>query len=236
MFNSQAIAKSDRSITDLTIRTKTKIHCFCKECNEKLMNPRTKVSYKLKYNKLYANNIFSNNQKAKPSNVRPNVDNNYAMEYKPLLEMIPSNAKQSDAVDNKAMKCEPLLNIHELTKYKSLKRGKLSNLILENLIPDNERDMNNDQDRDFEDYDDKNRDSESYRDNNEDGVFRGSEDDEKYGDSKDFDDEMRKKSILCQKILTIINQNFLISSMIIMPGLSYEYYNINNNINFPMLQ
>ncbi|GES77858.1 hypothetical protein GLOIN_2v1485545 [Rhizophagus clarus] len=212
MSNSQAIAKFDRSITDLTTRTRTKVHCFCKEYNG------------------------NDDQEAGPSNVRPNVDDNYAMEYEPLLEMIPSNAKQSDAVDNKAMECEPLPDIHELAKYKSLKKGKLSNLILENLIPDNERDMNNDQDRDSEDYDDENRDSESYEDDNEDGVSRGSEDDEEYGDSEDFDDDDEEEVNLRQKILTMVNQNFPISSMIIMSGLSYGYYNINNDINFSMLQ
>ncbi|GBB93348.1 hypothetical protein RclHR1_21510001 [Rhizophagus clarus] len=103
MSNSQAIVKSDRSITNLITKTRTKVHCFCKECNGKLVDSRMKASHKLKYNKSYANNIFSDDQEAEPSNVRPNIDDNYAMEYKPLLKMILSNAKQSDAIDNKAM-------------------------------------------------------------------------------------------------------------------------------------
>ncbi|GET04167.1 hypothetical protein GLOIN_2v1788017 [Rhizophagus clarus] len=193
MSNSQAIAKFDRSIIDLTTRTRIKVHYFYKECNEKLVDPRTKASHKLKYNKSYANNIFSDDQEARPSNVRPNVDDNYAMKYKPLLEMIPSNTKQSDAVNNKAMECEPLPDIHELAKYKLLKRAKLSNLVLKNLIPDNKRDMNNNQDRDSEDYDDENRDSKSYEDDNEDRVSRSSEYDEEYGDSEDFDDDDEKE-------------------------------------------
>ncbi|GBB97839.1 hypothetical protein RclHR1_30880001, partial [Rhizophagus clarus] len=217
MSNSQAIAKSDRSITDLTTRTRTKVHCFCKECNGKLVDLRTKASHKLKYNKSYANNIFSDDQEAGPSNVRPNVDDNYAMEYEPLLEMILSNAKQSDAVDNKAMECEPLPDIHELAKYKSLKKGKLSNLVLENLIPDNERDMNNDQDRDSEDYNDENRDSESYEDDNEDGVSGGSEDDEEYGDSEDFDNDDEEEVNFASKdfdddepkLPNIVNDNYV---------------------------
>lgn len=217
MSNSQAIAKSDRSITDLTTRTRTKVHCFCKECNGKLVDPRTKASHKLKYNKSYANNIFSDDQEAGPSNVRPNVDDNYAMEYKLLLEMIPSNAKQSDAVDNKVMECEPLPDIHELAKYKSLKKGKLSNLVLENLIPDNERDMNNDQDRDSEDYDDENRDSESYEDDNKDGVSGGSKVDEEYGDSEDFDDDDEEEVNFASKdfddgepkLPNIVNDNYV---------------------------
>ncbi|CAB4414662.1 unnamed protein product [Rhizophagus irregularis] len=67
MSNSQAVVKSNR--TDLTTRTKTKVYCFCKECNGKLVDSRTKTKHGLKYNISYANNNFSNNyQEAEPSN------------------------------------------------------------------------------------------------------------------------------------------------------------------------
>ncbi|GES88235.1 hypothetical protein GLOIN_2v1788017 [Rhizophagus clarus] len=148
-----------------------------------------KASHKLKYNKSYANNIFSDDQEAEPSNVRPNIDDNYAMEYKPLLKMILSNAKQSDAIDNKAMECELLPNIHELAKYKS----------------------------DSKDYDDENRDFKSYENDNEDGVSRGFEDDEEYGDSEDFDDDDEEEVNFTSKdfddsepkLPNIINDNYV---------------------------
>ncbi|CAB4446739.1 unnamed protein product [Rhizophagus irregularis] len=80
--------------------------------------------------------------------------------------------------------------------------------------------MNDDQDRDFEDYDDENRDSESFEDDDEDGVssdFEDDNEDSNFGDLKAMKNietlkilkmMMRKKSILRQKILTMVNQNF----------------------------
>ncbi|CAB4435288.1 unnamed protein product [Rhizophagus irregularis] len=150
MSNPRAVAKSNRT------RTRTKVYCFCKECNGKLVDPRTKTKHGLKYNISYANNNFSNNyQEAEPSNANPS--NNFERE--------------------------------------------ISDHVLENLLPDNGRDMNDDQDRDFEDYDDENRDSESFEDDDEDGVssdfeddnedsnFGDFESDEEYRDSEDFEDD-----------------------------------------------
>ena len=48
---------------------------------------------------------------------------------------------------------------------------------------------------------------------------------------------MRRRSISLQQILIMMNQNFLILTLIIIiHGLYCGYYNINNDINFPMLQ
>ncbi|CAB5190277.1 uncharacterized protein OCT59_022830 [Rhizophagus irregularis] len=88
MSNPRAVAKSNR--TDLITRTRTKVYCFCKECNGKLVDPRTKTKYELKYNISYANNNFSNNyQEAEPSNANPS--NNFCDDYQ---EAGPSDVKQ----------------------------------------------------------------------------------------------------------------------------------------------
>ncbi|CAB5185413.1 unnamed protein product [Rhizophagus irregularis] len=193
MSNPRAVAKSNRT------RTRTKVYCFCKECNGKLVDPRTKTKHGLKYNISHANNNFSNNyQEAEPSNA--NLSNNFGDDYQ---EAGPSDVGQYTD-DNNAMECEPLLEIipiHESAKHKFTKKGKISDHVLENLLPDNRRDMNDDQDKDFEDYDDENRDSESFEDDDEDGVssdfedddedsnFGDFESDEEYRDSEDFEDD-----------------------------------------------
>ncbi|GET63728.1 hypothetical protein GLOIN_2v1788017 [Rhizophagus irregularis DAOM 181602=DAOM 197198] len=193
MSNPRAVAKSNRT------RIRTKVYCFCKECNGKLVDLRTKTKHGLKYNISYANNNFSNNyQEAEPSNANPS--NNFGDDYQ---EAGPSDVGQYTD-DNNAMECEPLLEmipIHESAKHKFTKKGKISDHVLENLLPDNGRDMNDDQDRDFEDYDNENRDSESFEDDDEDGVssdfedddedsnFGDFESDEEYRDSEDFEDD-----------------------------------------------
>ncbi|UZN99464.1 uncharacterized protein OCT59_000734 [Rhizophagus irregularis] len=200
MSNPQAVAKSNR--TDLTTRTRTKVYCFCKECNGKLVDPKMKTKHGLKYNISYANNNFSNNyQEAEPSNANPS--NDFGDDYQ---EAGPSDVRQYTD-DNNAIECEPLLEripIHESAKHKFTKKGKISDHVLENLLPDNGRDMNDDQDRDFEDYDDENRDSESFEDDDEDGVSGdfedddedsnfGFESDEEYRDSEDFEDDDKEE-------------------------------------------
>ncbi|CAB4386876.1 unnamed protein product [Rhizophagus irregularis] len=158
-----------------------------------------KTKHGLKYNISYANNNFSNNyQEAEPSNANPS--NNFGDDYQ---ETGPSDIRQYTD-DNNAMECEPLLEmipIYESAKHKFTKKEKISDHVLENLLPDNGRDMNDDQDRDFEDYDDENKDSESFEDDDEDGVsgdfkdddedsnFGDFESDEKYRDSEDFEDD-----------------------------------------------
>ena len=56
MSNLWAIANSD-----LTTRIRTKVYCYCKICNSKLVDLRMKKSHKLKYNNFYTNNSFGNN-------------------------------------------------------------------------------------------------------------------------------------------------------------------------------
>ncbi|POG56031.1 hypothetical protein GLOIN_2v1791954, partial [Rhizophagus irregularis DAOM 181602=DAOM 197198] len=74
MSNPRAVAKSNRT------RIRTKVYCFCKECNGKLVDQRTKTKHGLKYNISYANNNFSNNyQEAEPSNANPS--NNFGDDY-----------------------------------------------------------------------------------------------------------------------------------------------------------
>ncbi|GES84673.1 hypothetical protein GLOIN_2v1788017 [Rhizophagus clarus] len=75
----------------LDIRTRTKVHYFCKECNSKLVDPRTKLKHELKYKlKSNANNNFGNNYQEGSSNVI-----------------------SSDAIDEDVMECDPILEIND---------------------------------------------------------------------------------------------------------------------------
>src|SRR6266513_327037 len=106
------------------------------------------------------------------------------------------------------------LPVHKSAK---VKKGKIPDLVLDNILSDN--------DSDDDDYDDDN-DSSENDDNSED-----SENDD------NSETMMRRRSISLQQISIMMNQNFLILTLIIIiHGLYCGYYNINNDINFPMLQ
>ena len=60
--------------------TRTKVHCFCKKCGGKLVDPRTRDNHRLKYK--HANNY----QEVGPSNAEPSYadeDYNYQQETGP---------------------------------------------------------------------------------------------------------------------------------------------------------
>src|SRR5579859_4251612 len=76
--------------------------------------------------------------------------------------------------------------IHESEKYQKVKKGKISDLVLENLLPNNKRNKNNDRDKGFDDSD-GDKDSESFEDE-EDNDSEDFEDDGD-GDSESFDDD-----------------------------------------------
>src|SRR5579859_5318778 len=77
--------------------------------------------------------------------------------------------------------------IHESEKYQKIKKGKISDLVLENLLPNNERNKNHDRDKGFDDSDGDG-DSESFEDE-EDNDSEDFEDDDEDNDAKDFEDD-----------------------------------------------
>jgi len=187
MSNLRAVANSD-----LNTRTRTKVYCYCKICNGKLVDPRTKKSHELKYNKSYTNNNYGNNYQ------EPEEGNNL-MEYEPVPEI---NIPLSNFTGQSPEVIEPLsertysfltkkVPIHESEKYQKIKKGKISDLVLENLLPDNERNKDDNRNKGFDDSDGDG-DSESFED--EDNDSEDSEDSEVDDDgeanfaSTDFED------------------------------------------------
>ncbi|MBV8802715.1 MAG: hypothetical protein JO131_07115 [Gammaproteobacteria bacterium] len=156
------------------------------------MDPRTKKSHELKYNKSYTNNNYGNNYQ------EPEEGNNL-MEYEPVPEI---NIPLSNFTGQSPEVIEPLsertysfltkkVPIHESEKYQKIKKGKISDLVLENLLPDNERNKDDNRNKGFDDSDGDG-DSESFED--EDNDSEDSEDSEVDDDgeanfaSTDFED------------------------------------------------
>ena len=164
MSNSRAVANSD-----LITRTRTKVYCYCKICNGKLVDPRTKKSHELKYNNSNTNNNSSNNYQESGNNL---------MECEPVPEV---NVPLSNITDQSPEVIEPVsertytfltkkLPIHESEKYQ------ISDFVLENLLPNNE---DNDGDGD----------SESFEDDSKDSDFEDFENDNEDNDTEDFEDD-----------------------------------------------
>ena len=170
-----------RAAADLTTRIRTKIFCFCKKCNGKLVNLRTKNAHASKYTSYAENNFGTIFQEAGPSNAKPS-DN--VMEYDLLPEITDPLPKVIEPLSERNyFFLTEKIPIHESAKVQIAKKGKISDLVLENLLPGNKRDKNDDQDKDSEDSedDDEDRDSEDSED---------SEDDDDEGrDSEDFEDD-----------------------------------------------
>src|ERR1700722_70958 len=170
-----------RAAADLTTRIRTKIFCFCKKCNGKLVDPRTKNAHASKYTSYAENNFGTIFQEAGPSNAKPS-DN--VMEYDPLPEITDPLPEVIEPLSERNyFFLTEKIPIHESAKVQIAKKGKISDLVLENLLPGNKRDKNDDQDKDSEDSedDDEDRDSEDSED---------SEDDDDEGrDSEDFEDD-----------------------------------------------
>lgn len=169
--------------------TRTKVHCYCKKCGGKLVDPRTRDSHRLKHK--YADNY----QETGPSNAEPSYANknyNYQQEAEPsniglsLPHAIGNNDSLPGNTDSLPEIIEPLfennfsflikkMSIHESAKSQNIKKGKISNQALVNLL------SNDDMDEDDDDYIDSD-------DADDDGI--DSEDDyDENGNSEDFDDE-----------------------------------------------
>ena len=169
-------------------RTRTKVYCYCKICNGKLVDPRTKKNHELKYNNSYANNNSGNNYQ------ETEKAGNNLMEYEPLPEV---NVPLSNITGQSPEVIEPLsernysfltkkVPIHESEK---IKRGKVSDLVLENILPNSERNKNDNQDKGFEDNDGENGGSEDFEDDEEDSDSEDFEDDDDEDDDEDDDTE-----------------------------------------------
>lgn len=183
--------------SNLTTRTRTKVYCFCKKCNGKLVDPRTKKAHELKYGG------SSSYQEAEEAGIN-------LMECDPSPEI---NVQLSNSITGQLPEViEPLsegnysfltkkIPIHESEKYQRIKKGKISDLVLRNLLPNNERNENdnqdsfeeddedNDTDEDFEDDDEDNNEDndadEDFEDDNEDN----NEDNDAYEDFEDDDED-----------------------------------------------
>lgn len=184
-----ARSKSEKVVP--TTRTRTKVHCFCRKCNGKLVDPRMKNTHIMKSAGNYSGN--NNCQKAGPSITEPSDANDdnimeynqlhadddnvmgydllYAddnvMEYNllpeitdPLPEVIEPFSERNYVFLTKKMP------IHEPANFQMVKKGKISDHVLGNLMLDN-------QDKDSEDFDD---DGDQEDDDDDDGISEYSED------------------------------------------------------------
>jgi hypothetical protein len=75
MSNLRAVANSD-----LTTRNRTKVYCYCKICNGKLVDPRMKKNHELKHNNSYTNSSGNNYQEVEEAG-------NILMECEPVPEI-----------------------------------------------------------------------------------------------------------------------------------------------------
>jgi hypothetical protein len=123
-------------------RTRTKVHCFCNKCNGALVDPRTRSKHTLR---------SINSNEAGPSGLLPDDDEMGDNE----MEI---NYQEADEMDDNAMEYEPLpellseitgplpernyifltkkMLINESENSQLVKKGKISDRVLENLILD----------------------------------------------------------------------------------------------------
>src|SRR5579859_6825812 len=143
MSNLRAVANSN-----LTTRNRTKVYCYCKICNGNLVDSRMKKNYELKHNNSYTNSSGNNYQEVEEAG-------NILMECEPVPKI---NVPLSNITGQAPEVAKPLFEkthsfltkkvpIHESEKYQKIKKGKISDLVLENLLPNNERNKNNDRDK-----------------------------------------------------------------------------------------
>src|SRR5207245_10531104 len=102
-----------------TKRVRTKVYCYCKNCNDSLVDPRTKkrhISKRINY------------KEPRPSNEIDNIEMDFneiddnAMEHDP-----PVTERDSNFLTKK-------LSINESEKSLIIKKGKIYNQFIENLL------------------------------------------------------------------------------------------------------
>src|ERR1043165_2553627 len=141
-----------------TTRTRTKVLCFCKKCNGKPVDPRTRDTHKLKFSSSAEepSNTWISNPESSNSGPSNTVDND-----DPLPKIIDPIDPSPMIIDD-VIEPLPLERNHSfLTKKRPIheseksyaKKGKISDQILENLLSDDEGDFDDgDENRDFEDF------------------------------------------------------------------------------------
>src|SRR5438045_5325384 len=148
------------------MRTRTFKICYCRKCDgRKLVNPRTKEEHESKYVRI--NFDINNYQEAGPSDTGPSdtvsdtrpsadaFDNNFdvEMEYEPLLMITDPSSERNYCYLIKK------LPVHKSAK---VKKRKISDLVLDNILSDNDSDDDDyDDDNDSFENDDDSEDSEN---------------------------------------------------------------------------
>src|SRR5205809_5318794 len=157
-------------------RTRTFKICYCKKCEgRKLVDLRMKEEHESKYVRI--NFDINNYQEAGPSDTVPDTrpsadafDNNFdvEMEYKLLLMITDPSSERNYCYLTKKL---------PVNKSAKVKKGKIPDLVLDNILSDN--------DSDDDDYDDDNDSSENDDDSEDDDNSEDSEND----DNSENDDE-----------------------------------------------
>ena len=144
-----------------TARTRTKVICFCKKCKGSLVDPRTKLDHKSRFT------VVKNLSDSFNNSVNNAIDSNNQMECDPIVPIADVLLPEIMAERNYIF----LTNKSPMLESEKLRKGKISDLVLRNLIPDDESD-------------------DDYRGgDSEDDDGRDSDDSDDSGDSDDGDDE-----------------------------------------------
>ena len=180
-------SRTKKIILPLQTRTRTKVLCFCKKCNGLLVDPRTRSKHATKYTSARIN--INLEQEAGPTPLPEIIDP--LPPLPPLPEIIdPLPDPLPDIIDPLSERNYSFLAkkvpIHESENFRKGKIGKISDLVLNNLLFDEEKNDSEDtedsegsKDDDYED-----RDSDDFDDSED------SEDDDYEGrDSDDFEDD-----------------------------------------------
>jgi hypothetical protein len=131
-------------------RTRTKVQCFCDKCEGELVDPRTKT----KHEELMTRKINNGRLSGLPDEMVPDEMGDIEM-YDNGQEAGPSELPglpdEMREVDNNRMDDDAMelpernynfltkkLPMHESAKYQSVKKGKISNRVLENLLLDDD--------------------------------------------------------------------------------------------------
>ena len=134
-----------------TARTRTKVICFCKKCKGSLVDPRTKLDHKSRFT------VVKNLSDSFNNSVNNAIDSNNQMECDLIVPIADVLLPEIMAERNYIF----LTNKSLMLESKKLRKGKISDLVLRNLIPDDESDddyrggdSEDDDGRDSDDSDD----------------------------------------------------------------------------------
>jgi len=150
-------------------RTRTKVQCFCTKCNGALVDPRTKkghMSKRINYQEAEPSELPDEMDDVEMDDIVEADDNEMGINYQEAGPSGLIDVYDNETGDN-AMEYDPLpernyifltkrLPINESEKSQFVKKGKISDRVLDNLLSDHssEDSDNDDQDIDFEDSED----------------------------------------------------------------------------------